>query len=114
MKKWLFLLIFTSLLAFNGQSQSKLDTLLPVRGICIAAPTSEGLDQFIDFINDELVPRKLNTIVLRIDYRYQYKSRPELASDNALSEIEVKKIVKTCKEGGISIIPQVNRLGHQS
>ena len=76
MKKCLFLLSFTSLLVFNGQSQDKLDAILPVRGICMAAPTPDGVDQFIDFVNDELVTRKLNTIVLRIDYRYQYKSHP--------------------------------------
>ncbi|TDI65616.1 MAG: glycoside hydrolase [Bacteroidetes bacterium] len=114
MKKCLFLLSFTGLVVFNGHSQNKLDAILPVRGICMAAPTSEGLDQFIDFVNDELVPRKLNTIVLRIGYRYQYKSRPELVSDDALSKKEVKKIVKACKAGGIKIVPLVNMLGHQS
>jgi hypothetical protein len=80
----------------------------------MGAPTSEGLDQFIDFINDDLVTRNLNTIVLRIGYNYQYKSRPELVGDDALSKKEVKKIVKACKAGGIKIVPLVNLLGHQS
>ena len=86
----------------------------PVRGICMAAPTPEGLDQFIDFVNNELIPRRLNTIVLRIDYRYKFKSHPELIDENALSKKEVRKLVQTCKKGGIKIIPQVNMLGHQS
>ena len=114
MKKSFSLLVFTALIAFNAQSQNKLDEILPVRGICMSAPTSEGLDQFIDFINDALVPRKINTIVLRVHYGYQYSSHPELVDDNALSKKEVRKIVKACKEGGIKIIPQVNLLGHQS
>ncbi|MGI9550424.1 MAG: family 20 glycosylhydrolase [Aurantibacter sp.] len=80
----------------------------------MAAPTPDGVEQFIDFVTKEFVPRKLNTIVLRIDYRYQYKSRPELVAENALSEEDVKKIVSVCNEGGIKIIPQVNMLGHQS
>ena len=80
----------------------------------MSAPTSEGLDQFIDFINDALVPRKINTIVLRVHYGYQYSSHPELVDENALSKKEARKIVKACKEGGIKIIPQVNLLGHQS
>ncbi|MDA0193988.1 MAG: family 20 glycosylhydrolase [Bacteroidetes bacterium] len=113
MKKILDLLFFI-LIAFNSQSQNKLDEILPVRGLCMSAPSPEGLDQFIDFINDELVPRKLNTLVLRIGYNYEYKSHPELVSDRALSKKEIKRIVKTCKEGGIKIIPQVNLLGHQS
>ncbi|MGI9319709.1 MAG: family 20 glycosylhydrolase [bacterium] len=80
----------------------------------MAAPTPDGVDQFVNFINDELVSRKLNTIVLRVDYRYQYVSRPELVAENALSEKDVKKIVNVCRAGGIKIIPQVNMLGHQS
>ena len=53
-------------------------------------------------------------MVLRVDYRYSYKSHPELVGDNALSKKEVKKIVNACREGGIKIVPQVNLLGHQS
>lgn len=97
-----------------GYSQHHLDSLLPVRGICIAAPAPDGVDKFIDFVSNELVPRRLNTMVLRIDYRYQYKTYPELVAEGALSEAQVKQIVKACKAGGIKIIPQVNMLGHQS
>ena len=91
MKK-ISLLFLLWLTGFNYcDAQHALDSLLPVRGICMAAPEPDGVDKFIGFVNDALVPRKLNTIVLRIDYRYQYKSRPELISDNALSESDVKK-----------------------
>ena len=109
-----FILLFLGLCFNHGQAQSKLDSLLPIRGICLAAPTPDGVDQFVSFINDALVPRKLNTLVVRVDYRYQYASRPELVAENALSENDVKKIVTVCKAGGIKIIPQVNMLGHQS
>ena len=114
MKKVILFLFFTSILAFNGHAQNKLDEVLPVRGICMAAPIPEGVDRFLDFIRNELVPRKVNTIVLRIDYRYQYESHPELIDENALSKKEVKKIVETCRNAGIQVIPQVNMLGHQS
>ena len=80
----------------------------------MAAPDADGVKPFIDFIEDALIPRKINTIVLRVDYRYQYKSRPELVAENALSQEDVKKIVNACLRGGIKIIPQVNLLGHQS
>ena len=114
MKNLLIPMIFIVLIIFNTQAQDKLDEILPVRGICMSAPTPDGLEQFIDFINDELVPRKVNTLVLRIGYRYEYKSHPELVSENALSKREVKKIVKACENGNIQIIPLVNLLGHQS
>lgn len=114
MKKYALVVLILILWTSHGQAQHRLDSLLPVRGICMAAPMPDGVDQFIDFINDELVTRNLNTIVLRIDYRYQFKSRPELVAENALSKKDVKKIVKTCQKGRIKIIPQVNMLGHQS
>lgn len=111
-------IIFSTLVLviyFNGTSgQSNLDSLLPVRGLCIAAPDKEFVDPFVEFIEKELVPLKVNTIVLRIDYDYEFKSRPELRSENPLTKSDVKKIVKACKEGGIRIIPQINLLGHQS
>jgi hypothetical protein len=94
--------------------QVKLDSLLPVRGLCIAAPDKENLEPFIRFIEEELIPMKVNTLVLRIDYDYEYKSHPELRSENPLSQGDVKKMVKACKSGGIRLIPQVNLLGHQS
>ena len=113
MNKWLLLLFLTGIVSAVA-AQNNLDKILPVRGICIAAPSPDGVDQFVDFINDELVPRNLNTMVLRVDFRYQYNSRPELVSENALSKQDVKKLVNACREGGIQIIPQVNLLGHQS
>ena len=107
---------FFSLIILAGRisAQVPLDSLLPVRGICLSAPTREGVDKFINFINDELVPRKVNTMVILIDYRYEYKSHPELQGENPLTKGDVKKIVKACKNGNIRIIPQINMLGHQS
>lgn len=86
----------------------------PVRGFCIGAPHSTGVDAFCKFIKEELVPRQVNTLVLRVDFNYQYETHPELRDSAALSKADVKKIVAVCKEGGIRIIPQINLLGHQS
>ena len=103
--------LFISLFAFG---QAKLDSLLPIRGLCIAAPDKENIDPFVAFIKNELVPKKVNTLVLRIDYNYEFTSHPELRSDHPLSRKDVKKIVAACKEGHIRVIPQINLLGHQS
>lgn len=96
------------------QAQNNLDSLLPVRGFAIAAPSPSYLDSFILFIEKELAPRNVNTLILRVDYKYQYKSHPELRDSSALSEADVKKIVNVCRSHGIRLIPQVNLLGHQS
>ena len=96
----------------NGQSRA--DSIFPVRGFAIAAPAPQLIDSFILFINNELAPRNINTLLLRVDFGYQYKSHPELAQANALSITDVKKIVNACRQHKIRLIPQVNLLGHQS
>jgi hypothetical protein len=113
LKPFLSLLL---LFAFNlrSGSQTRIDSLFPVRGFAIAAPPPKLVDSFITFINHELAPRKINTLILRVDYNYRYKTHPELSDSDALSEKEVKKIVTACKQNSIRIIPQINLLGHQS
>ena len=91
-----------------------LDSILPVRGLAIAAPSPRNVDSFVVFINRELAPQHVNTLILRIDFRYQFTSYPQLTDENALSKSDVKKLVAAAKKNGIRIIPQVNLLGHQS
>jgi hypothetical protein len=104
-----------SLLSLSVKSQAaSLDDVMPVRGFCIGAPQPAELSNFIAFIDHELAPRKINTLILRVDYNYQFESRPELRDANALSHDDVKKLVAVCRKDGIKIVPQINLLGHQS
>ncbi|WP_336514734.1 family 20 glycosylhydrolase [Pollutibacter soli] len=112
--KVLLSFFFTAFLFCTAADAQSLDSLLPVRGFCIAAPKPAQLERFIGFIKTELAPRNLNTLVLRVDWNYQYKTHPELSDKDALSENDVAKLVKAAKESGIRVIPQVNLLGHQS
>jgi hypothetical protein len=102
------------LMAAGMSSYVRGGDVLPVRGFCIAAPSPDELDQFIQFINEELAPRNINVLVLRVDYNYRFKSHPELATESGLSETDVKRLVKVCRENNIRLIPQINLLGHQS
>lgn len=88
--------------------------LLPLRGFCISAPGPAELDAFIRFIDQELAPRKVNTLILRVDYNYEYESHPELRDEKALTKADVKKLVAACRKDSIRLIPQINLLGHQS
>ena len=109
------LLVFLAcFFAIPSSSQTHAKDQLPVRGFCIGSPDSKGVDEFVKFINDELAPRKVNTLILRIDYNYQYESHPELRDSLALSKADVKKMADVCRKNQIRIIPQVNLLGHQS
>lgn len=106
--------IFMYCQPFLSKAQNQLDSLFPVRGLCIAAPKPTGVDAFVKFINNEFAPRKLNTLILRVDWNYQFTTHPELRDSVALSETDVKKLVEACKNNGIRLIPQINLLGHQS
>jgi hypothetical protein len=112
--------IFTLLLAaISGLALSQNDlnstvNSFPIRGFYIAAPQPQELDEFIKFINEELAPRSVNTLILRVDFNYQYESHPELRDSVCLSKKEVKRLVAICKKNNIALIPQVNLLGHQS
>ncbi len=99
-------------IALSAQSQTSDE--FPVRGFCIAAPAPADVDAFVKFIREELASRKVNTLILRVDFNYQYESHPELRDSVALSKNDVKKLVDVCKSNNIRIIPQINLLGHQS
>src|SRR5579871_181341 len=114
-KKKFFLFSILSILFFmNLPAQKNLDSLLPVRGFAINSPRPSGLDSFVRFINKELAPRNVNTLLVLIDYHYQFEKRSELTDSFALSKADVKKIVEACKKNNIRAIPHINLLGHQS
>lgn len=114
MKRKLLLLILTIAVSTAARSQAPSVSDLPVRGFCIGAPAPGEVKDFVKFINTELAPRNINTLILRIDYNYQYESHPELRDSIALSKSDIKQIAEACKKNGIDVIPQINLLGHQS
>ena len=109
MKKSVFSFIFLLIAAF-----ALAESPYSVRGLCIAAPSPENVNEFITFIDEELAPNHLNLLILRIDYRYEYQTHPELIGNNPYSEKDVKKLVEVCKKHKIELIPQINLFGHQS
>jgi hypothetical protein len=83
----LLIMFFISFIARAQEPElaaMKDNTILPVRGFCIAAPQPKELDRFIKFVDEELAPRSVNTLILRVDYNYQYESHTELRNSTAL------------------------------
>ncbi len=116
MTRPLLLLIFVFCFFYSAgcNAQATQEKTLPVRGFCFGAPSVTELEPFLKFIAEELAPRKVNTLILRVDYNYQFESHPELHDSSALSSADVKKLVDICKKNQIRLIPQINLLGHQS
>jgi hypothetical protein len=64
MRKTLFLFMILAGIFNSVQSNGS----LPLRGFCISAPRLDELNAFIKFIDEELAPRHVNTLILRVDY----------------------------------------------
>ena len=110
MRKPVFLAFVTLFCSLMASSQPAFS----VNAFCIAAPSQDRVDDFVQFIANELAPGGVNTLILRVDFNYAYESRKELRDENPLSKESVKKIVAVCQKNNIELIPQVNLLGHQS
>lgn len=110
MKKILFIVSLLSVFHLNLLSVDP----PPIIGLCIAAPQSNAVERFITFMEEELGPGGINTLVLRVDYNFAFESHPQLQNENPLSRKQVKSLLECADEQGIRIIPQINLLGHQS
>ena len=112
MKTYFILFVLFTISCNAAFSQNKIDSILPVRGICMSAPQPKEVNEFLKFIENELVPRKINTLIMRIEYNYRYASHPELSDSDALSKQEIKKMVSICKKHSIRLIPSINLFGN--
>lgn len=108
---WKRALLILFLWAFSARSRCDLP---PVRGLCLPAPSEGRTAEFIRFIEEELAPRSVNVLLLRVDYGFQYRSRPEMADPGGLSRERAKQLAEVCRKQQIRLIPLVNLLGHQS
>lgn len=82
--------------------------------LCVFAPYPEEVDRFCNFIKKEIAPDGIDTIVVIMRYNYQFESHPECRGLQPLSLADVKKMLATCKECGIHLVPKMNLMGHQS
>ena len=112
--KRLLITLAAAFAALLSAQADPIDELLPVRGLAIEAPSSRGLNDFLKFIEGDLVPAHFNLLILRVDWNYAYETHPELRDEHPLTKEDVKRIVAVCRTRGIRLVPQINLLGHQS
>lgn len=84
----------------------------PIQGIHFQSPRPDDVGMCVEFIRNDLSKYDLNTLIMEINYNYQYTSHPELAG--GLSKDDLLALSNACKENGIEFIPMINCLGHQS
>jgi hypothetical protein len=73
----------------------------------------DRLDGAKRLIAEGLAPLGFNVLILEVDYRFQFKSHPELEA-KGLDKEQAREFVEVCRKHGIRLIPLMNCLGHQS
>jgi len=108
------LILFLFLWGHVLSGAQKADSILAVKGFAIAVPSPERLGDFLTFMENDLAGNGINTLVLRVDFNYEFQSYPNLRDEQAISNEQVKMLIRTAQENDIRLIPQINLLGHQS
>lgn len=85
-----------------------------ILGLHMAAPRPQEVDWCARFIREVLPQEGVNHLVLEFGYRYQFRRRPEIREEDALSAEQVAVLVKACREARVRLVPEINCLGHQS
>ncbi|MCX7967842.1 MAG: family 20 glycosylhydrolase [Armatimonadetes bacterium] len=84
------------------------------RAVHIMAPNPDGLPLLRKAIEEQLAPLGINVLVLEVNYKFAYRSDPDLRMEPVLSYEDARSLSKLCRGLGIRLIPQFNCLGHQS
>lgn len=113
-------LLFASLLLMFPMSlsaqvdYSSLDEYCPVRSFYVSIPPEEYADEFLDFVENDMIPGGFNNLIIRINWSFPFKSHPELIDHGAWTFEKMNELVRLCKEAGVTIVPMINLFGHQS
>lgn len=84
------------------------------KALNVFAPHPDEVDRFCAFVKDELAKDGIDTIMMIVRYNYMFTSHPECRGNFPLSYEDVQKMVETCRDCGIELIPNMNLMGHQT
>jgi lysophospholipase L1-like esterase len=82
-------------------------------GVHVLITSSDKTTQLTNVI-DQLADVGINAVVAEINYGYEYRSHPKLRASNPSSAEQIGRLVATCREHHVRLIPQFQCLGHQS
>lgn len=84
------------------------------RALNIFAPLPGEVDRFCSFVEQQLVPDGIDTIMMIVRYNYAFTSHPECRGDDPLTKEDCRKMADVCKKNHIRLVPNMNLLGHQT
>lgn len=85
-----------------------------VRSIQLGVPDENNIDIFEKFIEEILAPNGINYILLCLDYRFRFKTHPEIIDEPATSYEIARRVVQVCRSNSITLVPVLNPLAHQT
>lgn len=80
---------------------------LPVRG-------NQSLPLMIRLVSETLPMRRVNTLILQIDYGYKFKTHPEIHVRDCFTGKQIRELVQIARRHNVKVIPLLNCYGHQS
>lgn len=89
-----------------------MDNETTLRAFHLRFGSQELVDSLLTFIEQVLVPRRVNLLLLECNTSFQFEVYPEL-SEGTLNKYDAKEIARICKRNGIRLIPLFQCLGHQ-
>lgn len=95
-------------------SRLQVDVPPVVKGLHLMIYSHDAVADLTKFIGKELADEGVNTLILEVDYNYHFQTHPEVGDANGLTKEDARQLAAACKAAKITLIPQVNLLGHQS
>lgn len=86
----------------------------PWRGLHMMAPDGRQLPVVQRAIAERWAPLGVNLIVLEVNYRFAWRSHPELADAGAITWEQAREFAGVCRSNHIRLVPLLNCVGHQS
>lgn len=83
------------------------------RGVHICMSNRSELPWLHRAIKEVFAAKGVNTIVIEVDYAFDYASHPELSAKPAMTKADARELVALCRAHGIRLIPQFQCFGHQ-
>ncbi|MCX5768722.1 MAG: family 20 glycosylhydrolase [Candidatus Hydrogenedentes bacterium] len=83
------------------------------RGVHLGLGDRSELPVLHRTIKEVLVPNGVNTLVLEVNYGYEFQSHPELRLNGAMTREDARALAELCREQGVRLIPQFQCFGHQ-
>lgn len=84
------------------------------KAVHIMATSPDELPLLMRATEEQLAPLGINVLVFEVNYKFAYRSDPDLRMEPAFGYEDARSLAEMCRKLKIRLIPEFNCLGHQS